>query len=217
MTENLHWLVLLWREQKECASCVRVELKMILAMEKIGFAGPEAQPPPKDDDQSLKKPRESDASASKQHPALTSTGWQITDTRDAVVDSLMHRSDPELEHFEQSSDDILMQDEGHTYDIGPFIKWFCRRTGKKKLYKADLEGPAFNLVKAFHKNKVFLQYQMDECHKLLMNKVSPLIEKQSRSQMRILSVDQCHRSVPTQYSRKDSPSAQDRQDKYFTQ
>ncbi|GJX07848.1 retrovirus-related pol polyprotein from transposon TNT 1-94 [Tanacetum coccineum] len=41
-----------------------------------------AQPPSKDDHQSSKKPRESDASASKQHPALTSTGWQITDTRD---------------------------------------------------------------------------------------------------------------------------------------
>ncbi|GJS81724.1 hypothetical protein Tco_0748265 [Tanacetum coccineum] len=59
-----------------------------------------------------------------------------------------------------------------TYDIGSFIKWFCRRTGKKKLCKADLEGPAFNLVlKPFHKNSVFLQYQMDECHKLLTNKV----------------------------------------------
>ncbi|GJU49804.1 hypothetical protein Tco_1219359 [Tanacetum coccineum] len=58
-----------------------------------------------------------------------------------------------------------------TYDIGSFIKWFCRRTGKKKLCKADLEGPAFNLVKAFHKNIVFLQYQMDECHKMLTNKV----------------------------------------------
>ncbi|GJR06639.1 hypothetical protein Tco_0529623 [Tanacetum coccineum] len=45
------------------------------------------------------------------------------------------------------------------------------RTGKKKLCKADLEGPTFNLVKAFHKNNVFLQYQMDECHKLLTNKV----------------------------------------------
>ncbi|GJT72719.1 hypothetical protein Tco_1032005 [Tanacetum coccineum] len=175
-----------------------------------------------DDEQSSKKPRESDASASKQHPALTSTGWQITDTRDAGADSSMHRSDPESEHSEQSSDDIPMQDEGNdsdmedtdnahipkvstttwfkpipeserpatpepewtippndfpepennwantyattykapeenklqrkTYDIGSFIKWFCRRTGKKKLCKADLEGPAFNLVKAFHKN-----------------------------------------------------------------
>ncbi|GJU62491.1 hypothetical protein Tco_1244326 [Tanacetum coccineum] len=43
-----------------------------------------AQPPPKDDDQSSKKPRESEASASKQHPALTSTGWQITDTREVM-------------------------------------------------------------------------------------------------------------------------------------
>ncbi|GJZ44165.1 hypothetical protein Tco_0591420, partial [Tanacetum coccineum] len=153
---------------------------------------------------SSKKPRESDASASKQHPALTSTGWQITDTRDAGADSSMHRSDPESKHSEQSLDDISKQDEGNesdmedtdnahipkanayattfkvpeenklqrkTYDIGSFIKWFCRRTGKKKLCKADLEGPAFNLVKAFHKNSVFLQYQMDECHKLLTNKV----------------------------------------------
>ncbi|GJU00039.1 hypothetical protein Tco_1110377 [Tanacetum coccineum] len=187
-----------------------------------------AQPPTKDDEQSSKKPRKSDASASKQHPALPSTGWKITDTRDADVDSSMHRSDPESEQSEQSSDNIPMQDEGHvsdledtdnahipkvstttwfkpipegerpatpepewtippndfpepennwantyattyqvpmenklqrkTYDIGSFIKWFCRQTGKKKLCKADLEGPAFNLVKAFHKNNVFLQY-----------------------------------------------------------
>ncbi|GKB28329.1 hypothetical protein Tco_0867730 [Tanacetum coccineum] len=72
-----------------------------------------AKPPPKDDDQSSKKPRESEASASKQHPTLSSTGWQITDTREAGVDSSMHRSDPESEHSEQSSDDISKQDEGN--------------------------------------------------------------------------------------------------------
>ncbi|GJS25676.1 hypothetical protein Tco_0454308 [Tanacetum coccineum] len=76
----------------------------------------QSQPPPKDDDQSLKKPRESDASASKQHPALTTTGWQINDTRDTGADSSMHRSDPESEHSEQSSDDIPMQDEGNDSD-----------------------------------------------------------------------------------------------------
>ncbi|GKA12860.1 hypothetical protein Tco_0692406, partial [Tanacetum coccineum] len=66
-----------------------------------------AQPPTKDDEQSSKKPRESDASA----------GWQITDTRDVVVDSSMHRSDPESEHSEQSLYDIPMQDEGHVSDL----------------------------------------------------------------------------------------------------
>ncbi|GJS60799.1 hypothetical protein Tco_0655583 [Tanacetum coccineum] len=58
-----------------------------------------------------------------------------------------------------------------TYDIGSFIKWFCRRQKGQKLCQSIFEGPAFNLVKAFHKNNVFLQYQMDECHKLLTNKV----------------------------------------------
>ncbi|GJV31451.1 hypothetical protein Tco_1391851 [Tanacetum coccineum] len=43
--------------------------------------------------------------------------------------------------------------------------------GKKKLCKADLEGPTFNLVKAFHNSSVSLQFQMDECHKLLTDKV----------------------------------------------
>ncbi|GKG02602.1 hypothetical protein Tco_0310238, partial [Tanacetum coccineum] len=60
---------------------------------------------------------ESNASASKQHPALASTGWQITDTRDVVVDSSMHRFDPELEHSGQSLDDIPMQDKGHVSDL----------------------------------------------------------------------------------------------------
>ncbi|GJR16967.1 hypothetical protein Tco_0965494 [Tanacetum coccineum] len=50
-------------------------------------------------------------------------------------------------------------------------KFFFRRTGKKKLCKTKFRRTAFNLVKAFHKNSLFLQYQMDECHKLLTNKV----------------------------------------------
>ncbi|GJS51125.1 hypothetical protein Tco_0624487 [Tanacetum coccineum] len=136
--------------------------------------------------------------------ALTTTGWQINDTRDTGADSSMHRSDPESEHSEQSSDDIPMQDEGNDSDMEDYCQCFNSK-GKKKLCKADLEGPAFNLVKAFHKNNVFLQYQMDECHKLLTNKVdlsNPegwkefYINKHSessdreavRSQMRILSV-----------------------------
>ncbi|GKF72828.1 hypothetical protein Tco_0208942, partial [Tanacetum coccineum] len=51
-----------------------------------------AQPPTKDDEQSSKKLRESDASTSKQHPDLTSTGWK-------------------------RCYDIPMQDEGHVSDL----------------------------------------------------------------------------------------------------
>ncbi|GJT76385.1 hypothetical protein Tco_1043110 [Tanacetum coccineum] len=70
---------------------------------------------PKADDQELKETKESEACF--QTHQLSSTGWQITDTREAGVDSSMHRSDPESEHSEQSSDDISMQDEGNVSDM----------------------------------------------------------------------------------------------------
>ncbi|GJZ06298.1 hypothetical protein Tco_0540091 [Tanacetum coccineum] len=33
-----------------------------------------------------------------------------------------------------------------TSDMSSFINWFCKRIGKKKLSKADLEGPTFMVV-----------------------------------------------------------------------
>ncbi|GJZ26477.1 hypothetical protein Tco_0570730 [Tanacetum coccineum] len=58
-----------------------------------------------------------------------------------------------------------------TRDMGSFIKWYCRRIGKKKLTKADLEGPAYMTVKLFHTNNISLQFQMEECHMLLIDKI----------------------------------------------
>ncbi|GKB48793.1 hypothetical protein Tco_0899546, partial [Tanacetum coccineum] len=69
------------------------------------------------DEQSSKKPHDFDASASKQHLTLTLTGWQITDTRDVIIDSSMHSSEPESGHSEHSSDDVSKQDEGHVSDL----------------------------------------------------------------------------------------------------
>ncbi|GJR46105.1 hypothetical protein Tco_1314208 [Tanacetum coccineum] len=56
-------------------------------------------------------------------------------------------------------------------DIGSFIRWYCRRIGKEELNKADLEGPAFIMMKGFHENIISLQFQMEECHKLLTNQI----------------------------------------------
>ncbi|GJR07673.1 hypothetical protein Tco_0790325 [Tanacetum coccineum] len=161
----------------------------------------------KDDDQSSKKTQGTDASATKQHPALTSTGWQITDTRDAGVDSSMHRSDPESEHSEQSSDDITMQDEGNDSDMEDTDNAHIPkvRTWKEEaLQEADLEVQ-LQPCKAFHKNSVFLQYQLDECHKrdnkcdlsnpeghqILRNIYEPLPLEDHQVRCEFCSVDQC--------------------------
>ncbi|GJS11404.1 hypothetical protein Tco_0368200 [Tanacetum coccineum] len=58
-----------------------------------------------------------------------------------------------------------------TSDMGSFITWFCERIRKKKLSKSDLEGPAFKVAKAFHENNISLQFQMEECHRMLTDQV----------------------------------------------
>ncbi|GJY36624.1 hypothetical protein Tco_0422002 [Tanacetum coccineum] len=58
-----------------------------------------------------------------------------------------------------------------TSDMGSFIRWYYRRIGKLKLSKADLEGPAYKVVSAFHSNNISLQYQIEECHLLLIDQI----------------------------------------------
>nr|GFA98511.1 hypothetical protein [Tanacetum cinerariifolium] len=49
--------------------------------------------------------------------------------------------------------------------------WFCKRRGITGLKPQDLEGPAYEIVKVFHPDVIHLQYQMEECHKLLTDSV----------------------------------------------
>ncbi|GJR55750.1 hypothetical protein Tco_1406271 [Tanacetum coccineum] len=77
----------------------------------------DTKPPPKADEPNLKENQ-----GSPEHLLQTTSNTlhkqdAITDTREAGVDSSMHRSDPESEHSEQSSDDISKQDEGNDSDM----------------------------------------------------------------------------------------------------
>ncbi|GKB37512.1 hypothetical protein Tco_0882454, partial [Tanacetum coccineum] len=58
-----------------------------------------------------------------------------------------------------------------TGDIGVFIDWFCKKQGITELTSEHLEGPAYEVVKAFHPDVIHLQFRMEECHKLLTNQV----------------------------------------------
>nr|GEU62077.1 hypothetical protein [Tanacetum cinerariifolium] len=63
-----------------------------------------------------------------------------------------------------------------TGDVATFIDWFCKRRGITELKPQDLEGPAYEIVNVFHPNVIHLQYQMEECHKLLTDSVDdPLL------------------------------------------
>nr|GEU54936.1 hypothetical protein [Tanacetum cinerariifolium] len=69
-------------------------------------------------------------------------------------------------------DSLLKQ----TDDIATFMDWFCKRRGITELKPQELEGPAFEIVKVFHPDVIHLQYQMEECHKLLTDSMDdPII------------------------------------------
>nr|GFB12275.1 hypothetical protein [Tanacetum cinerariifolium]GFB12335.1 hypothetical protein [Tanacetum cinerariifolium] len=58
-----------------------------------------------------------------------------------------------------------------TDDITTFMDWFCKRRGITELKPQDMEGPAYEISKVFHPDVIHLQYQMEECHKLLTDSV----------------------------------------------
>nr|GEV70067.1 hypothetical protein [Tanacetum cinerariifolium] len=50
-------------------------------------------------------------------------------------------------------------------------EFLAKKDKKKKLSKADLEGPVFKVVQPFHDNNISLQFQMEECHLVLTGQV----------------------------------------------
>nr|GEW64588.1 hypothetical protein [Tanacetum cinerariifolium] len=52
-----------------------------------------------------------------------------------------------------------------------FLNWYYRQVNKTELTQADLDGQAYKVVKAFYPNVIHLQFQIDECHKLLTDQV----------------------------------------------
>ncbi|GKC61580.1 hypothetical protein Tco_1089178 [Tanacetum coccineum] len=67
-----------------------------------------------------------------------------------------------------------------TGNMSSFINWFCKRIGKKKPSKADLEGPAFKVVQPFHENIISLQFQIEEYHLLVTDQVDLVNHKGHR-------------------------------------
>nr|GEU56953.1 hypothetical protein [Tanacetum cinerariifolium] len=62
-----------------------------------------------------------------------------------------------------------------TGDMAIFMDRFCKKQEIIELKPQDLEGPTFDLDKVFHPNVIHLQYQMEECHKLLTDRVDESI------------------------------------------
>nr|GEU91885.1 hypothetical protein [Tanacetum cinerariifolium] len=59
----------------------------------------------------------------------------------------------------------------HHHHLHPPLKTVRLKAMITELKPQDLEGPAFKIVKVFHPDVIHLQYQIEECHKLLTDSV----------------------------------------------
>ncbi|GJS72580.1 hypothetical protein Tco_0705421 [Tanacetum coccineum] len=93
-------------------------------------------------------------------------------------------------------DDLYMDDETTTdeqaYSSGEEV-------GISELTPKDLEGPAYEIVKVFHPDVVHLQFQMEECHKLLTDKVDDAILKYNVSKPLPLGGEPGHITIQSDF------------------
>ncbi|GKA36552.1 hypothetical protein Tco_0723043 [Tanacetum coccineum] len=52
-----------------------------------------------------------------------------------------------------------------------FMNWYCQKVGKTELTQAYFEGQAYEVLKAFYPDVIHLQFQMEECHKMLTDQI----------------------------------------------
>ncbi|GJZ22281.1 retrovirus-related pol polyprotein from transposon TNT 1-94 [Tanacetum coccineum] len=57
-------------------------------------------------------------------------------------------------------------------DMTTFMNWYSQKVNKTVLKEADFEWQAYEVVKAFYLDVIHLQFQMEECHKMLIAQVN---------------------------------------------
>ncbi|GJR94132.1 hypothetical protein Tco_0266306 [Tanacetum coccineum] len=121
-------------------------------------------------------------------PSVSSTPDDLNMDDDLVPDEQVHSSDDEdirndhipkvnLKHdwWKPLSEEDKPATPEPTGDMETFMDWYYKKQGITELTQKDLEGPAFEIVKVFHPDVIHLQYQMEECHKLLTDRVDDAI------------------------------------------
>ncbi|GJS28154.1 hypothetical protein Tco_0488774 [Tanacetum coccineum] len=81
---------------------------------------------------------------------------------------------------------------------------YCKKQGISELTQKDLESPTYEIVKVFHPDVVHLQFQMEECHKLLTDQVDDAILRYNVSKPLPLGGDPGHVTIqPNFFFNKD--------------
>ncbi|GJU36487.1 retrovirus-related pol polyprotein from transposon TNT 1-94 [Tanacetum coccineum] len=116
-----------------------------------------------DQSQSSAAPGSSKTTASTKYTAWTTTTSRLKPAASSVPEDVLMHEESDFEAQDMGFDD---EDSGSRH-----IPKFCKKQGITELTPEHLEGPAYEVVKSFHPDVIHLQFQMEECHKLLTNQV----------------------------------------------
>nr|GEV55356.1 hypothetical protein [Tanacetum cinerariifolium] len=94
--------------------------------------------------------------------------WTTSDTR---YESAGFAATQETSPINYLMNDGSILDE-QTGDTTTFMNWYCQKVNKTVLTQADFKGHAYEVVKAFYPNVIHLQFQMEECHKMLTYQIN---------------------------------------------
>ncbi|GJX25191.1 hypothetical protein Tco_0231487 [Tanacetum coccineum] len=79
------------------------------------------------------------------------------------------------------------------------MDWYCKKQGISELTPKDLKGPTYEIVKVFHPDVVHIQFQIEECHKLLTDQVDDAILKYNVSKPLPLGGDPGHVTIQSDF------------------
>ncbi|GJR68810.1 hypothetical protein Tco_0014875 [Tanacetum coccineum] len=141
------------------------------------------------------------SSSSKMAASVEYTAWTMTDTRIkpliSPIPKELHMGDDttaDEQAYSSSGEDVRRD---HIPNVN-------LRQRISELTQQDLEGPAYEIVKVFHPDVVNLQFQMEECHKILTDQVDDAILRYNVSKPLPLGGDPGHVTIqPDFFFNKD--------------
>ncbi|GJU61289.1 hypothetical protein Tco_1243124 [Tanacetum coccineum] len=101
-----------------------------------------------------------------ERPATPEPAWTIPSSN--VSDIEKNWASALVSTYETPAQNSLL---AKTEDMETFMKWYCRQVNKTKLTQVDFKGQAYEVVKLFYPDVIHLQFQMEECHKMLTAQV----------------------------------------------
>ncbi|GJV78897.1 hypothetical protein Tco_1514767 [Tanacetum coccineum] len=101
-----------------------------------------------------------------ERPATPEPAWTIPSSNMSDVEN--NWASTLVTTYETPAENSLFAKTG---DMTTFMNWYYRRVNKTELTQANFKGQAYEVVKSFYPDVIHLQFQMEECHKMLTDQV----------------------------------------------